>query len=357
MIKKFYIFENTLFSSLNNLKKLNKFEDELKKLIGFDNFRYLLTLYNNKDFTLSFNSNYLSKELNIYYSFSNITSILSQYYEYDIGLDEIYFIDNYFSLENEITFKKLLNILDIDYKKLNDNQVIGSVFFALDYFIDIYDIKSNINEAYKNIIQSNCKKIVKNLPFKLSTSYISGFDIDLDFNIEEIGKYIEKNKLEDINTIYDLLKNVDFSYFNDELENIYEIREIEKIDYSYIQKCIQEQLESVIELFDEEINNSIFKDTNQFSIFKSNEIEKIKNKKYKFEYDIFSKIDLSKINEAKKIGGKILAWFKSYEFQKKYMDTNDPSLEKYKKLINLDIINFKIKNDYEYLEFANIYNL
>lgn len=61
MIKKFYIFENSLYSYLNDIGDLDENEESLQKLIGFDSSDYKLDVkyYNSGCFGLIFKEDFL----------------------------------------------------------------------------------------------------------------------------------------------------------------------------------------------------------------------------------------------------------------------------------------------------------
>jgi hypothetical protein len=301
------------------------------------------------EFQLSFKEKFIVDELYLYDGAISRALFVGSYgWEHYVDENEIEYINGYFSDENKNSTKKLIKILDLNINNLND---IGDVFFALDGIINISDIIDEISEAESDAIIKYVKELFKKLPINISNAYYSEYDIDIEFNVNDIGEYIDKYNLKDIDTVADFLRSLDFGGFGYDMENISEYPD--EIDFSQIQKKIQEELEKVIDLFEE---YDIFvpkDDINQMSLFKDADIEK--NPKYKLPYDIFSKLDFNNINYAKNIGGRILAWFKSYTFQKEYM--KDPSLEKYENLIENDILNPKIEDEYEYLKGIEDFNL
>lgn len=347
MIKSFYVFENTLYSHLTNLgPDLRNNDEEISKLIGFDPINYDLSVYRHgMEFQLSFKEQFIVDELDLYGDTITRALFVGSYgWEHHVDESEIEYINRYFSDENEKCAKKLIKILDLNITNLND---IGDVFFALDGIINISDIIDEISEAESDAIINHVNGLFEKLPIDISKTYSYDYDIDIKFNVNDIGEYIDKNNLKDIDTVADFLRSLNFYEFFD-IENISEYSD--EIDSFKIQEKIQEELEKVIDLFEE---YDIFvpkDDPNQSSLFKDD-----KSKKYKLPYDIFSKLDFNNIEYAKNIGGRVLAWFKSYIFQKEYM--KEPSLEKYEKLITNDILNPKIEDEYEYLKGIEDFNL
>lgn len=350
MIKSFYVFENTLYSHLTNLRD-NDEEEEISKLIGFDPTNYDLTVYrHDMKFQLSFKEKFITNELNLYDEVFTRALFVGTYgWDHYVDDSEIEYINRYFSHENIESFRTLIKILDANIN-LDDREEIGYVFLALDGLFDISDIINEISDAQSDAIIKHVNDMFEKLPITITKAYSSEFDIDFEFDVQKIGEYIDTHKLQDVNTVADFLNAIDFDEFDDEFENVYEY--LDEIDYTKIQTEIQTQLDRLIDLFGD---YDIFvkpDDPNQFKLF-DEDIEK--NPKYKLPYDIFSKLDFNNIDYAKNIGGRILAWFKSYTFQKDYM--KDPSLEKYEKLIENDILNPKIEDEYEYLKGIEDFNL
>lgn len=354
MIKSFYVFENTLYSNLTAIGSdfINK-DEELEKIIGFKPKDYNLTVYSRgNDFQLSFREEFIADVLNLYRGdISHALFIGSYGWEHNVDESEINYINIYFSDENKKTVKLLINLLDANIT-LNESEwgeEIGMIFSTLDGIINVSDIINEISEAESDAIINHVKHEFEKLPIDISIAYSSVYDIDIEFNVNDIGEYIDENNLQDIDTVADFLRSLDFSEFGEDMENVSEYRD--EMDFSKIQKKIQEELEKVIDLF-EEYYISVPKDDDP-KLFKDNEIEK--NPKYKLPYGIFSKLDFNNIEYAKNIGGRVLAWYKSYIFQKQYM--KDPSLEKYENLINNDILNPKIEEEYGYLKGIEDFNL
>jgi hypothetical protein len=348
MIKKFYLFENTLYSFLKSTND----EDKLKELVGFDTKNYELTVINNTEFQLSFNEDFLTGFLNLDESiFSLFLRITSNYSDYELYVDEseIDFISNDLTEENLYKLKLLYNFLDIeeDENFYNVCKILGVDL------IDVYNIIYEISAAREQAVEHDAKEALRKLPFNISGAYVD-WDIDIEFNIEKIGEYIEKNNLKDINTISDFLENVDFSDFSYEIEHYYESNY--NINYDNMNKEFSNQIDSLLKKIgidptNKPINN---KNIDQLNLFDDDEYEKIISKNYKFNR-FFSQLNIKYIYEAKELGGRILAWFKSYEFQKQYM--KDKDIEKYKNLKSHNILHPDIENEYGHLETASIYNI
>jgi len=362
MIKKFYIFENSLYSYLNDIGDLDENEESLQKLIGFDSSDYKLDVkrYNSGCFGLIFKEDFLCDFFEIESgAISYAKSIVKYDYDYDVDRGEIDYISNYFSDENKNKFNTIIEKLDLIIS-IDDNEEIGHFFELTNKIIDYKDFLMELSMAIQPVIVNNMKKVFKKLPFDVEVSGVGRKnDIILEFSVDEIGTYIDEHKLENINTIEDFLHNIDMSDFDIySYENYWEFDETP--DYSSLVDTIDTELEKIIDELDDvdEIDyKSIFDDPKQLSLFKDDDIPKLANN-YSFLYDFFSKLDVEYIKYAKKLGGKILAWFNSYDFQKMYMTKDgSPTKEKYDFLIANCNLNSKIKDEYEHLETMEEFNL
>jgi hypothetical protein len=351
MIKKFYLFENTLYSFLKNTND----EDKLKELIGFDTKNYELTVINNNEFELSFKEDFLTNFLDLEDGmFRLFLSITSNYSDYELYIDdsEIDFISRDLTEENLDKLKLLYNFLDVEE---DDNEKLYYICKILgDDLIDIRDIIYEVSAAREEAVVHDANEVLKKLPFRISSAYTGGWDIDILFNIEDIGEYIEKNNLKDINTISDFLENVDFSDFSYDIENYYESSY--DIDYGDMNKEFGKQMDSLLTEIgiDPTAKPKDNKDDKQLNLFDDDEYSKMISKNYKFNR-FFSKLKFTRIYEIKSLGGRILAWFKSYEFQKNYMRSAE--LKNYEKLKEYGIMHPDIEDEYGYLVAANTYNL
>ncbi len=353
MIKKFYIFEQSLFSDLNKNKKD---EEKIKTIIGFAEKDYELYLNNNfsydSDFTLSFKELFLTKFLNLEENILSYASNLNSAYSNNntyIDDSELDFIDNYLTSENSKKLNLLLNYLDVNI----EDQVTSRVFNMLDNLVNFDQLKDDISEEYDNAISYNADEALEELPFGIRNSYSAFWDIDLIFHIEKIGEYIDKKKL-NVSTIKEFLENVDFSYFcYESIDNRYETNY--KFDYVNLNKHFEEIIDEILEIIDENDIEDVV-DPNQLKLYFDNDEDLVKNKEKDYNFgELFKKIDIDKLYTAKLLGGKFLAWFESYEFQKNYM--KEPNLKKYMKLKNENILNPRIEDEYDYLYMASQYNL
>jgi hypothetical protein len=355
MIKNFKIFENSIYSSLKYLLENDDIsEEKIDKIVGFNSKNYSLIVLNNDDFTLSFKESFLDDFVNVEDGvFRYYLQIYSYYgnYEYSIDESELEYLNHYLDDNNIELLNKLSELLKSDIDDSND---VSILILALGKNIDTDYILYEIGYANEQVVKEEVNNALKKLPFDISYSHGSSWDIDIDLSIGKIVEYIDKNKLEDINTVAEFIKSVDYSDFSYDVENVWE-SEI-KPDYKEVNKKLKVELENVIE--DLEESSKLTKpDPNQLSLFGDfKDVEA----KYNFNSEIFSKLSIDDLSYAKDVGGKLLAWFKSYIFQKKYMNDsnkNDNKLYKYKKLKEEGILNPDIDDEYGYIESVEKYNL
>jgi len=353
MIKKFQIFENSIYIPLKRVLDssgdIN--EEELEKVIGFESKDYDLDVINDYDFTLSVKENFFEDFVGIEKGVINYYfQIDSNYsnYEYHVDDSEMEYISSYFDDNNQKLVEKICDLLYIE--KTDDNLRLLIPALGDNISNDILYELSYANEA---VVEQEVSKAFKDLPFQLSISYTGKFDLDVDLNIHDIIEYIEKNELKEIETISDFLYNVDYDTFSYEIDYVGQ-SDFEP-DYTDLNKVAETQLEDVIEDL-EQYDKLVKNDPNQMRLF-DKEIEEM-DAQYKFKSDIFSKLKIEELEYAKQVGGKLLAWFESYEFQKNYMDSDKvDKLFKLKKLKDDDILNPKIDDEYGHLESAEMFNI
>jgi len=376
MIKRFKIFENSLYSSLKNIEEMENnaewvwrerkyilVDDDkekfIKKIIGDSEIGCGIEFNNYSDVSLHFKeSDFIDltdeniDDGSIMFAL-NLTNSYNQYDEY-VDDDELDYMTRYLNDENINLIKKLCKLLDVKFK---DNQeMLKDLFLSLGSNLDTQDMLNEISYERTNAVEYNAESVLKKLPFTLSSS--NSLDIEVEIDIEKIGEYIDKNNLKNINTIKDLLKEIDFSDFSiEKLGNFYESDYV--ANFKDLDNEFEKQLEELIGILDEpEIE---YTDPNQLNLFKDSNDDIIKKsikhqpKKYDYQPDVFTKLTMKELSYAKDVGGKVLGWFKSYEFQKNFM--KGTKLKDYKKLKNEGILHPAIEYEYDYLEGAEKYNL
>lgn len=278
-------------------------------------------------------------------------------YEYYIEDDELNYLDNYLTEDSFKAIQDLAKVFDyeIDVKERGE---IKKMFDYLELNDELDTFKNEIRMENKRAIQEAAKKLIyKTLPFKLENqqNYTYNnkenyFDLIIIFDYITIIEYIKKHKLE-INSIKELFENIyesnDFCYdfeYTMKDEFIGDFSELNIEVYNSAQN-LEISPEKIFPIWIKNDNIDLFKKYLELADFISSSYVFINyNRKYLNLFDI-----------AKNYNGKILEWFKTYDFQKKLIDENDIFM--YKSLIKSDIINPDIKDEFEYLIAAKDFNL
>lgn len=370
MIKKFKIFENSLYATFKKLEEESKMSDEdddiiYKDIIGIDIKEYEYDVDQNHygDLSLYFKKSKLQKLLDVE---EGILDFVLQFTGYN---DYIYGIDNgevgyYLDAEGDLLIKKLFKILDINVQP--DPEIIYDLFESLGTEnINIYDIVIEIEDEVSSAVRYNCLQALKNLPFDLSHEYNRKYDYELLFEFDKIEEYIEKNKLEDINTLGDLIESSDFSEFNWlDLNNPWETDY--KSNFDKVYRVFNKSVKELIEKLEGGMKDLEYKDPMQLDLFKDVDDEIIikalehQPKKYNYQYGVFNNMNIQNLYNAKRVGGKVLGWFKSYEFQKNFIASEknyDQKVKNYIQLRDEKIIHPAIVYEYGYLPEVEKYGL
>lgn len=370
MIKKFKIFENSLYSIFKKAEEESRISDDdeniiFKDVIGIDpeKYKYEVDQKHYGDLSLFFKKQDLEKLFDVEEGVLDFALQFTGYndYYYEVDKSEVgYYLDK----EGDILIKKLFKLLDID--KEPEPEIIYELFEVLgSKNIDIYEITTEIDYEFTAAVQHNCLETLKSLPFDLSREYSGDYDYELVFDFSDIEEYIEKNKLENINTINDLIESFNFGDFDwssliSPWETNYEI------NYEGVYKAFNKEVKKVIQNLEEGMKEPEYLDPMQLDLFKDISDEVIRKaleyqpKKYNYQYDVFKNMDINDLREAKNVGGKVLGWFKSYEFQKNFIASEknyDQKVKNYIKLRDEKIIHPAIVYEYEYLPEAEKYGL
>jgi len=371
MIKKFKIFENSLYSEFKKAEELTKTSDEdeniiFKDIIGIDQseYKYDATQNHYGDLSLYFKKDDLQKLLEVEDGILDFALQFTGYnnYYYEVDNSEVgYYLDS----EGEVLINKLFKMLDIKEKPEPEN--IYELFEALgSKNIEIYDITGEIEYEFTAAVKYNCSEALKTLPFDLSREYNNKhYDYELVFEFDKIEEYIEKNKLEDINTLNDLIENFSFDDFSWEVLNSpWESNYSMKFDDVY--KEFNKSVKELIEKLEDGMKEPEYKDPMQLDLFKDVDEEVLRKAieyqpiTYNYQYEVFKNMSIRDLHYAKDVGGKVLGWFKSYEFQKSYIASEKDYEQKVKNYIKLrdeKIIHPAIVHEYEYLPEAEKYGL
>ena len=370
MIKYFKIFENSLYATFKKAEELSKVSDDdfdviFKDVVGIDQkeYKYDVDQKHYGDLSLFFLKMELEELLEVEEGILDFALQFTGYndYYYEVDSSEVgYYLDK----EGDFLIGKLFKMLDINEKPEPEN--ISDLFEALGREnVDIYEITGEIDYQFSAAVEYNCSQALKTLPFDLSSEYNSKFDYELVFDFDDVEKYIEKNKLKDINNIGDLIESSDFSEFNwSGLNSPWESGYDMKFEDTY--KAFNKVVKELIEKLEEGMKEPEYKDPMQLDLFKDVDDKVIKKAlehqpiKYNYQYDVFKNMNIRDLYHARNVGGKVFSWFKSYEFQKNYIaseENYDEKVKKYERLRDEKIIHPAIVYEYEYLPEVEKYGL
>jgi len=367
--------EDNIDNIPNLIKVLSskKFKPEdINKYIGFDedeaiinsekNYHYPYEKefsYDEKGFTLIINIEVLENLLDI--ENGSISSILqltrdNNNYEFYVDKEELDYLGNYTKKE---TNDKIIELSKLFYFDDNidptEQGKIADLFKYLDLTDDLETFESEISMAHERAVEIAAKKALEKMPFNINdnTNHDSDtkkYQIELVFEYKTMIKYMIKYKL-NVKTIKEFLSNIydsdDLRYETIEYEDSYSHLNFDNLKNS-IDDVVSKYVDSPDDIF------PIWIKTDNLEMFKKME------KKYAFydyDYDIWFKYYRKHINLleiAKLYNGKILEWFKTYEFQK-YLIENDN--ENYKLIMKSNILNPEIINEYSYIVNVDKFNM
>ena len=350
MIKNFKIFENSLFTDLSDFDNLE--EESLEEIIGFNKndciIEYKRFSYEDFDFKLKVEEYAFCREYSIEEGL--IKNILSSTkYNIDNVVLDIYELDGISSFLNDDNmnkFKKLLDFLRID----ESCQDLHFLFKIFDDFFDYYDLLHELEIEYDKAIKNNISEFINELPFDIEFErHNNNYYIVLEIDIDNLLEFIEEKNL-NVNTIKDLIHYTELSNVDSDIFSYYETSY--DIDYEDFNKEFEKGIDKIIEYF------GLYKrrtssDAKQLNLFDDDD-------DYDYELlelqNIFiNKLNINDINKGKYLGGKILDWFKSYNFQKMQMKTNNK--RNYELLQYYHIIHPKIEKEYAYLVDSEKFNI
>lgn len=279
----------------------------------------------------------------------NFTSYYSGY-EYYVDDSELDYLNSYLKTEVLEKIKELANLFDYNIDT-DENGEINKFFNYIGLDDKLDDFKTEISYENESAIKDASKDLLKRIPFSLDSKHSNDFDLELYFDYDEMIEYMNKHKL-DVKTIKEYLENIyeadefsyDIEYEGGKLDFMGDFKDLNKI---------------VIDIVDTYLNSpdEIFQ-----NLIKCDNIELFKRKLdlaiFAYNYDIWidherKRLDLFEI--AKHYNGKILEWFKTYDFQSKLIDDSDTEI--YNALKVSGIINPEIEKEYGYLIDKDKYNI
>ena len=325
--------ENTLAFKLQTaLDKPGDNDKEIRELIGdfdYEEYKYdyirskrendtdQLTITFISDTDLPYILGVEDYDLSIFIDYmSNQGDFSSGYY---IDIEEVYY---HLNNDNKELFIKVLNLLNIGteknyefdenifrlfFKTFNDKKIVDDIEDELVEHID------NFMNACKEKMASSAQDKILELGFFLTS--------DKDKDGEDIFEIVfDLKKIDNNKTLYEIFKKNELS---DSLNfNEFEIDEKAETE---MEKNVQDELNKLYDV--------------------------VKENKAPLLEQILLKYNIADI---KTLGGDVLKMVMSYEYQKKYINNK---LENLKKLIEIEIVNKKIMEDFGYLITLNNFNI
>ena len=317
--------------------------------------------YNGSELSILINKSTLERLTNIEDGvidyIQGLTSHYSGNYEHYVDDSELDYIHTYLSATTFEEVKKLAQKFGFQIDPQEEKEI-KELFEELGLEGVLDDVKNEISSEHEDATKKLARDILKKLPYEIDYSR-NNKDYELYFNYEEVINYIKKHNLK-VKTIKEFIENCDYDEFGydvDYSEGKYEfLGNFENVD-----KVVREACEKYTEFPDE-----LFP-----KLIENNKLELIKNKidlaDFYQHYKIFIKSERKELRlfeHANHFKNSVLEWFKTYEFQKWFIEEYKdiyakPNYESsnYKLLISNEIVNPKIKDEYEYLVGAEDYNL
>jgi hypothetical protein len=280
--------------------------------------------------------------------------------DYYVDDDELNYIYHYLNDETYTKIEKLAKIFDYEIDTSDDDNGEGKIaeFFNYLGLKDVLeDVKSEIAMENERAITRVAHDALKKLPFEIGYSGDYKKDLEIIFEYKEIIEYIKKYNLK-VKTFKELLENI---YDTDDLNYDIEYSDSKQKyigDFEDVRKEINDACDKYIDNPDEIFPKLIVIDN----------LELIQNKKelanFFYVYNgwiKYERVDYRLFEYAKHYNNEIFKWFKSYDFQKWFIEDYENDIaknpNKYKLLELSEIIDPKIETEYEYLVDVEKYNL
>jgi len=348
--------------------------EDIEKYIGFDENDAVINsdkeyqypyesnpTYDDEGFTLIINSKVLEDLFDIEHNSLQFSLQFGHYnsYEYDVDKSELEYLGLYTKKEVNSKIVKLARLFGFKSKiNPSDQGKIVEIFEYLDLTDDLETFQGEMSMAHERAVEEAAGDALKKLPFNINDNSNSDSDrqkynIELIFEYKTIIEYMKKYKLE-VKTIKEFLSNISDA---DELrpETIEYEDSYSYINYDDLSKSIDDTVDKYLDDPDKIFPIWIEKDN--LDMFKKNEHIYLKFSEYDLVYDFWFISNRKRENllvMAKLYNGKILEWFKTYDFQKKLI-MND--MDNYKVIKNSGILNSKIENEFSYIVDVDKFNI
>jgi hypothetical protein len=314
------VLESENFDSNHILDYLGLDEDEYKIAQYYS--YYESPIYDINGITLLTTSKYLEflmgieeNSINFVYSFTNYYN----QYEYYVDDDELNYLENYLTTENEkqtIELAKIFGIkLSTDGNRLQEGQFY-KLFDKLGLYYKLNNYKGEISMENERAVEKAAKKVISELPFKIDFINKKDYDIEIEIVYDDVVKHIKENNLKDVKTIKDFLEKCVHEIGTD-IE--YDKKNQFLGDFKDLNREIENDLDDFITWPDGIFTNLIIE--NKLKLFK----KKIELANFGHYYDIrvnYNNVRKNLFQLSEHYKNSIYNWFKTDEFEEMFMKMN-----------------------------------
>lgn len=270
-------------------------------------------------------------------------------YEWYFDESEYDYIERQIDDDNTEKLKKLAKIIDYELKLDKKGKIDDGEIYKLYNYIglthDLEEIKWDISVVKSRAIQVSAQNMIDKLPFHRTRAGSGEDEKELTFYYKDMIEYINEKKLKEIYTFKDLI------------ETIGRLTHLD-YDFEYDYAQFEGEYTDLNRHIDQNIDEYIDEPQNIFGYAAaSGNLELVEFGREKELLDINEKVYVTtKKNNRKEwyyifaiATGDVLEYFKSYDFQKQYIDSGD---EKYNFdiLKKCNVLNEKIADEYGFDE-------
>ena len=248
-------------------------------------------------------------------------------YKYDIQDDELNYLQNYLADDVLNKIKELGKLFDYKIKPRKEGKI-HEFFDYLGLKSELEDFKNEMRYEHERAIEKTAGVILKSIPFNICYSRDSDFNLELNFQYEEMKNYIKENKLFKVTTIKEFLENIsESSDFNYEFE--YEHYD-ELGDFKDLKSSVEDAVDKYLDSPDDIFVNLI--EVDNLELFK----KKVDLAYFDYVYDRWVKnkrVSMNLFQLAKEYNNSIVTWLKSKEFENIIYKRSKDEIDNYEEFV------------------------